>query len=106
MRENGANGGNGSGNGAGAHDPYDGLEFPCRFEIKVMGRPTNRFNALVGRIFTRHLEYREDLLQVLEKYSRGGRYVSVTYIIRARYKEQLRAIYQDLSQCEGVLMTL
>jgi putative lipoic acid-binding regulatory protein len=94
------------GNGAGSHDPYDALEFPCRFEIKVMGKPTNRFNALVGRIFTKHLEHREDLLQVLEKYSRGGRYVSVTYIIRARYKEQLRAIYRDLSQCEGVLMTL
>lgn len=94
------------GNGTGTHDPYDALEFPCRFEIKVMGRPSNRFSALVAGIFTRHLDERDDLLQVLEKYSRRGRYVSVTYVIRARRKEQLRAIYRELSRCDPVLMTL
>ena len=71
-----------------------------------MGRPSNRFSARVAAIFTRHLQEREDLLQVLEKYSRRGRYVSVTYIIRARHKEQLRAIYLELSRCELVLMIL
>lgn len=95
-----------NGGGEPSGDPYDSLEFPCRFEIKVMGRPSNRFSALVAAIFTRHLEEREDLLQVLEKYSRRGRYVSVTYIIRARHKEQLRAIYLELSRCDMVLMTL
>lgn len=87
-------------------DPYDALEFPCRFEIKVMGRPSNRFSALVAGIFTRHLHQQDDLLQVLEKYSRRRRYVSVTYVIRARDKEQLRAIYLDLARCDLVLMTL
>jgi len=87
-------------------DPYDNLAFPCRFEVKVMGRPSNRFSALVGEVFSRHLAYRDDLLQVLEKFSRNGRYVSFTYIIRARSKEQLRAIYLDLSRCDGVVMTL
>lgn len=101
----GATGTNG-GNGTGSHDPYDALDFPCRFEIKVMGRPSNRFSALVTGIFTRHLHERDDLLQVLERYSRHGRYVSLTYIIRARHKDQLRAIYLELSRCDGVLMTL
>lgn len=94
------------GNGHDSGDPYDSLDFPCRFEIKVMGRPSNRFRALVGNVFTQHLHRSEDLLQVLEKHSRNGRYVSMTYIIWARYKEQIRGIYVDLSQCEGVLMTL
>lgn len=94
------------GNGGDVQDPYDALDFPCRFEIKVMGRPSNRFRALVGRVFTQHLDKSEDLLQVLEKHSRNGRYVSMTYIIWARCKEQIRAIYQDLSRCESVLMTL
>ena len=94
------------GNGADPRDPYDALDFPCRFEIKVMGRASNRFSALVGNVLTRHLEHRGDLLQVLEKYSRHGSYVSVTYIIRARGKAQLRAIYLDLSRCDAVLMTL
>ncbi|MGA8258750.1 MAG: DUF493 domain-containing protein [Arenicellales bacterium] len=95
-----------NGGGEPSGGPYDSLEFPCRFEIKVMGRPSNRFSARVAAIFTRHLDEREDLLQVLEKYSRRGRYVSVTYIIRARRKEQLRAIYLELSRCDMVLMTL
>lgn len=106
--EGGSNGSDrtNGGNGHEPHDPYEALEYPCRFEIKVMGRPSNRFSALVGSIFTRHLDKRDDLLQVLEKYSRRGRYVSFTYVIRARRKEQLRAIYGDLSRCDGVLMTL
>lgn len=94
------------GNGGDWHDPYDALEFPCRFEIKVMGRPSNRFRALVGKILTEHLRDSEDLLQVLEKQSRNGRYISMTCIIWARCKEQIRAIYVDLSRCEAVLMTL
>lgn len=101
-----ASDGNGSGNGNDPRDPYDALAFPCRFEIKVMGRPSNRFRALVGQVFTQHLHKSEDLLQVLEKHSRNGRYVSMTYIIWARYKQQIRAIYGDLSKCDSVLMTL
>lgn len=94
------------GNGSDWRDPYDALEFPCRFEIKVMGRPSNRFRALVGKILTEHLHDSGDLLQVLEKQSRNGRYISMTYIIWARCKQQIRAIYVDLSRCEVVLMTL
>lgn len=94
------------GNGSDSNDPYDSLNFPCRFEIKVMGRPSNRFRALVGNVLTQHLHHTEDLLQVLEKHSRNGRYISMTYIIWARCKEQIRAIYVDLSKCEPVMMTL
>lgn len=101
VGSNGADGASGA-----APDPYDALDFPCRFEIKVMGRSSNRFSALVASIFTRHLHERDDLLQVVEKYSRRRNYVSVTYVIRARHKEQLRAIYLDLSRCDAVLMTL
>lgn len=71
-----------------------------------MGKPSNRFRALVGNIFSQHLEHDEDLLQILEKHSRNARYVSLTYIIRARCKQQIRAIYQDLYHCDAVLMTL
>jgi len=71
-----------------------------------MGKPSNRFRALVGHVFTRHLDHQDDLLQVVEKHSRHGRYVSLTYIFRARGKAQIRAIYQDLHDCEAVVMTL
>ena len=97
--------GNGKGNGEQPHDPYDMLDFPCRFEIKVMGQSSNRFSALVESIVNRHLRH-DELLNVMEKFSRGKRYVSLTYIIKARNKEQIRAIYFDLSKCPEVLMTL
>lgn len=71
-----------------------------------MGKPSNRFRALVGNVFTRHLEHEDDLLQILEKHSRNARYVSLTYIIRARGKDQIRAIYEDLYYCDAVVMTL
>lgn len=71
-----------------------------------MGKPSNRFRALVGNVFTRHLEHEDDLLQILEKHSRNARYVSLTYIIRARGKDQIRAIYEDLYHCDAVVMTL
>jgi putative lipoic acid-binding regulatory protein len=100
-------GGNGKGNGgAGAdHDPFDLLEFPCRFEIKAMGRHSSRFDALVHNIVSRHIAG-DDLLHSQRRPSRHGKYVSVTCIIRASSKGQIRAIYAELAECPDVLMTL
>ncbi len=99
--------GNGSGNGDGfeGHDPFDWLDYPCRFEIKAMGRQTSRFEALVQNIVSRHID-EDDLLLSSRRPSRAGKYVSVTCIIRASNKDQIRAIYADLAACPDVLMTL
>lgn len=102
--DNGSNGGRDPSNGSG-YDPFDALDYPCRFEIKAMGRDDNRFSALVQGIVTRHIQ-QEDLLNSKSRSSKGGKYVSITVIIRASNKEQIRAIYADLSGCPEVLMTL
>jgi len=101
---NGSNGGEKPSNGKG-YDPFDALDYPCRFEIKAMGRDDNRFNALVQGIVTRHID-QEDLLNIKARPSKNGKYVSITIIIRASSKEQIRAIYADLAGCPDVLMTL
>lgn len=101
---NGTNGDRAPGNGE-EYDPFDALEYPCRFEIKAMGRDDNRFNALVQGIVSRHIG-ENDLLNVKARPSREGRYVSITVIIRAGSKEQIRAIYAALADCPEVLMTL
>lgn len=90
---------------AGRYDPFDALDYPCRFEIKAMGKLNNRFNALVQSIVCRHIE-QEDMLHSQMRPSRHGKYVSITCIIRAHSKEQIRAIYGDLATCPEVLMTL
>ncbi len=96
--------GNG-GNGSGRIEALDFLEYPCRFEIKAMGKHNVRFNALVQGIVSRHVDP-ENLLLSQTRLSRHGKYASVTCIIRATSKRQIHAIYADLADCPEVLMTL
>jgi uncharacterized protein len=81
------------------------LEFPCRFPIKAMGLNVDAFDALVLDIVTRHAQLHEqDPVQMRD--SRGGRYVSVTVAVLATSREQLDAIYHELSAHERVVMAL
>ena len=104
MSDARGNGGNGA-NGGADLDPFDWLDFPCRFEIKAMGRHSKRFDALVQNIVSRHV-VSEDLLLSQMRRSRRGNYVSVTCVINAQSKHQVRAIYADLAACPDVLVTL
>jgi len=81
------------------------LEFPCRFPIKAMGRQSEEFEPLVAGIISRHAELwpGEPLRSVLSK---AGNFVSVTAVVVAQSQDQLDAIYQELTDCEWVLMAL
>lgn len=81
------------------------LEFPCDFPIKAMGKAGIGLDATVAAIVRRHVDdLPEGAVQVRE--SRAGNYVSVTVTVRATSREQLDAIYRDLSACEQVVMAL
>ena len=83
----------------------DLLEFPCRYEIKAMGRCDalfeTRFQIFVGR----HLGG-VPIVQTGARESTGGGYVSVTCTIEAISREQLDSIYLDLHSEVDVLATL
>jgi putative lipoic acid-binding regulatory protein len=81
------------------------LEFPCRFPIKAMGRQSEDFEMLVTRIVLGHAELWPDE-PVRSVPSKAGNFVSVTAVIEARSQHQLDAIYQELTDCEQVLMAL
>ncbi len=83
----------------------DLLEFPCRFEIKAMGRQSPEFESQISTIVNRHLSGAL-ILDTRARCSRQGRYVSVTCVIHAASREQLDAIYLDLNSEPEVLMTL
>lgn len=99
------------------HDPGNGhgadtaeamvspMAFPCRFDIKAMGRQDVRFEALVQGIVSRHVSPR-DLHAVRARASRENRYIALTLTITARSREQLDTIYQELSACGEVLVAL
>ena len=82
-----------------------GLEFPCDFQIKAMGLDDGGFHEVVLTIIRRHCDsVNED--SVRTRASSKGKYVSVTVVIQASSREQLDAIYDDLTAHEKVLMRL
>jgi putative lipoic acid-binding regulatory protein len=81
------------------------LQFPCDISIKAMGRATADFDALVVEIVRRHVA---DLPEgaVRTRASTQGRYLAVTVTLRAQSRDQMDAIYRDLSAHERVLVAL
>ena len=81
------------------------LEFPCTFPVKAMGRNEDGFEALVTKIVLNHAEM-SAAEAVTTNLSSSGKYLSVTVTIEAISKAQLDRIYQDLTDCEQVLVAL
>ena len=81
------------------------LAFPCDFPIKVMGRKQPGFAQAVTDIVVKHAPD-FDLGTVEMRPSRKGRYLSVTCIVRATSREQLDALYRELSGHPMVTMVL
>ncbi|HYQ70677.1 MAG TPA: DUF493 domain-containing protein [Gammaproteobacteria bacterium] len=81
------------------------LTFPCDFPIKAMGKADCDLDSIVVEIVRRHAP---DLTEgaVNSRASTRGNYLSVTVVVRATSREQLDAIYQDLVDCEQVIMAL
>ena len=86
-------------------DEQSPLKFPCEFPIKAMGRATPELEMAVLEIMHRHVP---DLGEgaVRTRKSRKGNYLSITVTITARSREQLDAIYMDLTACEHIVFAI
>lgn len=80
-------------------------QFPCKFPIKVMGRQSEEFEFAVVQILRRHIPKLSEAA-IRRRDSKQKRYSALTIVIEAQSREQLDAIYQDLTACEHVLMAL
>lgn len=81
------------------------LEFPCKFPVKAMGRAEDGFETLVTELVLVHAEiYAGEAVTINP--SSSGNFISVTITIEALSKAQLDRIYQDLTDCEQVLLAL
>ena len=86
-------------------DAESALRFPCRFPIKAMGHAEDDILSLVGEIAARHdPQFKPDSAR--SKASSGGHYVSVTIEINATSRDQLDAIYRELTARDEILMVL
>jgi uncharacterized protein len=81
------------------------LKFPCQFPIKAMGKSDCQLDIIVVEIIRKHVP---DLSEgaVYNRDSAQGNYTSVTVVVNATSRAQLDAIYQDLVDCEAVIMAL
>ncbi len=81
------------------------FEFPCQFPIKAMGKNDSELEVVVIEIVSRHAPETHNHT-VKSKSSKDGTYLSITVTIEASSKQQLDAIYQDLTDHPQVLYAL
>jgi len=81
------------------------IEFPCEFPVKAMGLACDELEIAVIEIINRHVEnLAEDALRM--KPSKTGKYTAITITITAHSKQQIDAIYMDLTACKHVSIAL
>ena len=81
------------------------LTFPCVFPLKVMGRRADGFAQEISTLVLRHAsDFHPWTLEM--RTSKNGRYLSLTVTINARSREQLDALYAELSKHPMIMMVL
>jgi hypothetical protein len=83
----------------------DVFEFPCEFPVKVMGRATDEFRRHAREIVERHVGALSEE-QVMERLSRDENFLALTFTFRASSREQLDALYRELTAAEDILIVL
>ena len=85
--------------------PESLLTFPCVFPIKVMGRRQDEFAQVITDIVLKHApDFHPETIEM--RSSKQARYLSLTVTINARSREQLDALYSELSKHPMVTMVL
>ncbi len=81
------------------------LKFPCDLPVKVFGRNETRFRQTALEIVERHFG-EAGTENVREQLSRRESYASLTIVVRAESREQVDALYRELSSSADILMVL
>ena len=77
------------------------IEFPCDYPIKVMGDAHPELHAHVLQVMDIHAPG-FDRSKITIRDSSKGRWQSITLVITATGKPQLRALFEDLkTSCRG-----
>lgn len=81
------------------------LEFPCEIDVKVMGRAEEGFTELVVELVRRHVpDVSADAVR--SRPSSAGNYLAVTVSVRAESRDQMDALYRDLTAHEKIAVAL
>jgi putative lipoic acid-binding regulatory protein len=86
-------------------EPPTLIEYPCDFPIKVMGKTQKGFAQAVLAVVQAYAPDFDGSTMEMRS-SKGGKYLSVTCVIRATSREQLDALYRQLCDHPMVVMVL
>lgn len=81
------------------------MEFPCEFPLKVFGLNEVSFETVVLDLVRGHCSA-ETRFTITRNESKKGKYQSLTISFTAHSRQQLDDIYQSLTDCEHVVMSL
>lgn len=81
------------------------IEYPCAFPIKIAGRTEPGFAQAIVEVVKRH-DPDFDASSVEMRMSKKNRYLSITCTICATSREQLDALYRELSDHPLVVWVL
>ncbi len=85
--------------------PQTFIEFPCDFQLKIMGKSTATFHSEIATIINQHISA-EDILSLRHRLSKQGRYIAISVIVFVREKIILDDLYRNLTQHPDVKMVL
>ena len=81
------------------------LEYPNRFPLKVFGHPDTNFESTVLDLVRARCPEAEHI-EISRRSSSSGKYLALTLTFTVYTQQQLEEIYQDLHDCDRVVMTL
>lgn len=81
------------------------LDYPSQFPLKVFGNQADDFEGIVLSLVRARCPQAEHI-EVRRRSSKGGKYLALTLTFTVYSQQQLEEIYQDLYDCEQVVMSL
>ena len=81
------------------------LSFPCEIAVKVLGRNVPEFRAEAEDIVRKHYADLSDDA-VGDQLSRKDAYLSLTFVVNAQSREEIDALYRELTASDEILMVL
>ena len=81
------------------------IDYPSRFPLKVFGNQSVEFEDIVLALIKTRCPQAE-YFEVSRRASKAGKYIALTITFTVQNQKQLENIYQDLYECEHVVMSL
>jgi putative lipoic acid-binding regulatory protein len=81
------------------------IEFPCEFTIKIIGNNANSFEQDIRAIIFKHFANGKEI-KISCKTSDKNNYIAISATVHAKSKEQLDAVYMELTKHPDAKMVL